>query len=448
MTKATVGFGRRAGRIKPMHAVNNGPIAPTVRGTSNFELYKAAGIPYARNHDASFYSAFGGEHTVDVHRIFKNFNADENDPESYIFAPTDKYLKDITNAGTKVFYRLGASIEHDFKYGTYPPASFEKWAKICEHIISHYNEGWAEGFNYNIEYWEIWNEPDCKNADGSNPCWQGTEEQFIEFYSVAAKYLKKRFPNIKIGGPAFMSPWRSDFQRNFLMAVKNNGIPLDFYSFHRYDNTPDGIYETVYEAKASLKEAGLENVETVLNEWNYVKGWMGEDWKESLNVWKGLKGASFITATMYECQYSPLDMLMFYDARPCSMCSLFEPDRPWVALKGYYPFKMFSELYKIGEAVEIIKNDKSIYAAAAKNNNSAKIMLTFFENSIEEQNKEVILDLKSLGLSGDINYKCCLLDENSDCVTVKQMVLGKAEKLKLNISLYSCCLLSFEKNRI
>ncbi|HCD80812.1 MAG TPA: hypothetical protein DEQ65_00480, partial [Ruminococcaceae bacterium] len=114
---------------------------------------------YARNHDASFYSAFGGEHTVDVHRIFKNFNADENDPESYIFAPTDKYLKDITNAGTKVFYRLGASIEHDFKYGTYPPASFEKWAKICEHIISHYNEGWAEGFNYNIEYWEIWNEP-------------------------------------------------------------------------------------------------------------------------------------------------------------------------------------------------------------------------------------------------------------------------------------------------
>lgn len=245
-----------------------------------------------------------------------------------------------------------------------------------------------------------------------------------------------------------MSPWRSDFQRNFLMTVKNNGIPLDFYSFHRYDNTPDGIYETVYEAKASLKEAGLENVETVLNEWNYVKGWMGEDWKESLNVWKGLKGASFITATMCECQYSPLDMLMFYDARPCSMCSLFETDRPWVALKGYYPFKMFSELYKIGEAVEIIKNDKSIYAAAAKNNNSAKIMLTFFENSIEEQNKEVILDLKSLGLSGDINYKCCLLDGNSDCVTVKQMVLGKAEKLKLNISLYSCCLLSFEKNRI
>lgn len=27
-----------------------------------------------------------------------------------------------------------------------------------------------------------------RNADGSNPCRRGTEEQFIEFYSVAAKH--------------------------------------------------------------------------------------------------------------------------------------------------------------------------------------------------------------------------------------------------------------------
>lgn len=67
-------------------------------------------IPYARNHDASFYSAYGGEHTVDVHRIFKNFDADENDPASYIFEPTDVYTKNTFAAGTKVFYRLGADI--------------------------------------------------------------------------------------------------------------------------------------------------------------------------------------------------------------------------------------------------------------------------------------------------------------------------------------------------
>ena len=85
MTSITIDLSKTLGKIKPMHAVNNGPAGSEVRGTSNIELFRAAGIPYARNHDASFYSGYGGEHTVDVHRIFKNFDADENDPASYVF---------------------------------------------------------------------------------------------------------------------------------------------------------------------------------------------------------------------------------------------------------------------------------------------------------------------------------------------------------------------------
>ena len=259
-----------------MHAVNNGPLAPSVRGTSNFELYKAAGIPYARNHDASFYSGYGGEHTVDVHRIFKNFDADENSPDSYVFEPTDRYVKATFDVGTKVFYRLGASIEHGYKYGTYPPKDFQKWARICEHIIRHYTEGWANGFKYDIAYWEIWNEPDCRNADGSNPCWQGTEEAFIELYSVVATHLKQCFPHLKIGGPAFVNARSTDFKLNFLNAVKENNVPLDFFSFHRYCATPDDIYQAAAAVEEMLKDLGFKNTEMILNEWNYVKGWSGD----------------------------------------------------------------------------------------------------------------------------------------------------------------------------
>ena len=60
-----------------MNAVNNGPAGSPVRKTGNTEAYAALEIPYARNHDASFYSVYGGEHTVDVHRIFKNFDAEK-----------------------------------------------------------------------------------------------------------------------------------------------------------------------------------------------------------------------------------------------------------------------------------------------------------------------------------------------------------------------------------
>lgn len=441
MATITVDFSKNAGPVKPMHAVNNGPLAPSVRGTSNFELYKAAGIPYARNHDASFCSGYGGEHTVDVHRIFKNFDADENDPASYVFGPTDQYIKTTFDAGTKVFYRLGASIEHRYKYGTYPPKDFHKWARICEHIIRHYTEGWADGFKYDIAYWEIWNEPDCRNADGSNPCWQGSEEQFIEFYSVAATYLKKCFPHLKIGGPAMLGPWRNDFRKCFLKTVKANRVPLDFYSFHCYANTPEGIYQAAVEGKKALKEAGLENAETILNEWNYVKGWMGDAWMQSLDAWKGLKGSSFIAGGMCACQYSPLDMLMFYEARPCGMCALFTTDRPWIPLKGYYPFQMFSKLYNLGIATEISCDDSELYAAAAKNDTQAAIMLTYFADEAEEKSKNVSIDLKSLATSDKINVKYYLLDEDNDCKLVKEETISG--NLELSVGLYSTYLITF-----
>lgn len=41
------------------------------------------------------------------------------------------------------------------------------------------------------------NEPECRNADGTNPCWQGTEEQFTELYAGHGKTPEKRFPYIK-----------------------------------------------------------------------------------------------------------------------------------------------------------------------------------------------------------------------------------------------------------
>ena len=159
-----------SGKVKPLNAVNNGPTGSFIRQTGNSQLYYQAQISYARLHDSAFSNAYGGEWSVDVHRIFRNFDADENNPNSYIFEPTDKYLKSINDVGTKIFYRLGAAIEHGYKFGTYPPKDYLKWARICEHIIMHYTEGWANGFYYDIEYWEIWNEPDNKNWDGSNPC--------------------------------------------------------------------------------------------------------------------------------------------------------------------------------------------------------------------------------------------------------------------------------------
>ena len=65
------------------------------------------------------------------------------------------------------------------KYGTIASSNFEKWAKICEYIIAHYNEGWANGFYYGIKYWKVWTEPNGKKPNGDQPNWSGTPEQYM-----------------------------------------------------------------------------------------------------------------------------------------------------------------------------------------------------------------------------------------------------------------------------
>lgn len=388
MENIMIDFAKTSGIIKPMNAVNNGPAGNMRSGANNLEAYKAANFPFARNHDASFYDPYGGEHIVDVHRIFKNFDADESNPENYIFEPTDAYLTSIVNAGTQVFYRLGASIEHYYKYGTRVPKDYAKWARICEHIIMHYNEGWANGFDLGIKYWEIWNEPECTNADGSNPCWQGTEDQFIDFYEVVAKHLKGRFPELIIGGPAFTSPSPTDFKRNFLKAVKERNIPFDFYSFHWYGRKTEDIVWVINKAQSELSLAGLSGTPTILNEWNYVRGWRGNDIEYSYKTMHNEKGASFVASVLCAAQANPLDMLMYYDARPTVWNGLFA-GRAFEPTKSYYDFVMFDRLAKMGEYVSTPCGQNNVYICAAKGNDKVGMMLTYFNDNDDGWHKDL-----------------------------------------------------------
>ena len=178
MQHLTIDLTHSAGKMKPMHAVNNGPVYKFTldQRISNLDAFRDAGIPYARTHDASFYSTYGGEHTVDVHAIFPDFSKDPCDPASYDFTLTDEYLRVIDFAGVKTFYRLGSKIEHwPKKYGTLPPADFQKWAVICEHIMRHYLEGAARYAS------EVSRVPVINAGDGAN---QHPSQTMLDLYSI------------------------------------------------------------------------------------------------------------------------------------------------------------------------------------------------------------------------------------------------------------------------
>ena len=367
----TVDRSKEIWAVKPMHAVNNGPAVKKPGGDQkrgNFEEFKAARIPFARTHD-SINCVAGGAHTCDINAVFPDFDADETDPKNYDFVFTDHYLDNIRRAGTEVFFRLGQTIEHGpKKYGVLPPKDYAKWARICEHVILHYNEGWGWGEDqsyatqniawsnqFNIVYWEIWNEPDLDSAAVGRPknprTWGGTVTNFFNLYETAAKHLKGRFPNLKIGGPALCS--NESWADRFLAYCRDNSVPLDFFSWHAYSRTPDPVAEKAVRIRRLLVKHGFGGVESILNEWNYVKGWT-DDWVYTLRAESGdlnLKGAAFIAATMAACQSAPVDMLMYYDARvSCGMNGMFDSTTLWPQ-KGYYPFYAWSKLVDCGTQV-------------------------------------------------------------------------------------------------
>ena len=397
-----------SGKIKPMHAVNNGPVkGPRMFPLSgNFDAFREAGIPYVRNHDASFCASYGGEHTVDITAVFPNFDADPYDPASYDFICTDHYTETILEAGAEVFYRLGQKIDHRVKkYDSIPPRDYKKWAIICEHIIRHYNCGWADGFHFNIVYWEIWNEP-----GNGRECWDAPLEDFYPLFEITAKHLKACFPELKIGGPAFATGHFDKRTDEFLSYMRDHNVPMDFYSWHTYRSEVDQYEKRMLFARERLDFYGYTQTESILNEWNYIKNWK-EGLLESKKAIISMKGAAFTSALMATGQALPLDMLMYYDARVNATLNGIFNFYTLEKMKGYYPFYLFSKLYKLGGYIKTVSDTNEIYAVAAKNGESLAIMLTYFTNSEELGEKEVTVKLD--GRRSD-EYALYLLDDAHD----------------------------------
>ena len=443
MTDITVNFNSITGKIKPMHAVNNGPYGS--RGNSSGHIFEELGIPYARNHDAAFSSAYGGEHGVDVVNIFPDFDADESDPASYDFVLTDVTIRNAFEAGVTPYYRLGNKIEHAVKkYGTNPPKDFHKWARICEHIIAHYTEGWADGFEYDMPYWEIWNEPECRGGiENDRLCWQGTDEEFFEFYAIAAKHLKSRFPHLRIGGPAFT--WAGEgngILRPFMEYLRGHDVPLDFLSFHGYTNDPHSFVSEEAYARALLKEYGYENAETHLNEWNYNVGWYYEDMIRSYRGIRTVKGAAFTAASMLTMQKTSLDLFMYYDARPGTLYNGIFEAGTFDLYPPYYAFFAFNDLHRLGNECESVCGDRDVYVGAAKKDDKAAIVLAYYKDAEDLAAKDVRL---SVTHSGPMKVTYKVLDEAHRLDTVRvDYVSGDRTELFLRMEPNSVTELSFE----
>jgi len=393
-----VNFNNIIGKVRPMHAVGQPPFLGS--DYSYCHYLKEAHIPYARLHDVG--GVYGGSRYVDIHNIFPNFDADETDPEAYDFLYTDLLLSAILENDCMPIFRLGETIENDQAKGyparyINPPRDYKKWARVCEHIIRHYNEGWADGFHFGIVYWEIWNEPDngFQGDDGPlkdrNMMWTGTPTQYYELYTVTAKHLKQCFGDkIKIGGygssglyaifnepsnygvpEAYKKYYRERYQLflkffdEFLDYIKQNDAPIDFFSWHSYSDVERTFQMQKYVERALIQK-GFD-VEIHLNEWNNAHSVEGRGTAYA---------AAHAVAMLIAMHSTEVDMLCYYDARigASSYGGMFNPInfKPFCL---YYGFKAFGELYALGSEVECDLEGENLYVIAATDGKTCGVLI-------------------------------------------------------------------------
>ncbi len=342
-----VDFSQRQGAFKPLHGLNNGPIA--FGGMlDNSHRYRELGVPWVRLHDPNW----PHPREVDIPQIFPDFAADPDDPASYCFGPTDDYVRSILATGARIIYRLGTSIEHyPRKRYVHPPADFAKWARICLGIVRHYTEGWADGIPGAVEYWEIWNE-----ADIGEKMWTGAYAQYLELYRATAPVLKAHNPALKVGGPVAAMLDTPDLTR-FMAFCREHRLPLDFYSWHLYTPDPGQFVSQAHRIRGLLDDHGFAGTPMLLTEWNFLPApWpilCSQDEylrREHFERLKSAEGAAFCASTLIRMQDAPVDIMNYYDGQAVTwFCGLF--DYYGVPTRTFQAFKAFRELLAHPERV-------------------------------------------------------------------------------------------------
>lgn len=356
--------------FRALHGVNSGPLNDGEM-IDLTKYWQEAKIPLARLHDCEWPTPS----VVDMHAVFPIPTADPAQASSYDFRQTDDYIAAVVKANAQIVYRLGESIEHSQrKYYVHPPADYQCWSDACLGIIRHYNEGWAAGHQYNIRYWEIWNEPDNRPA-----MWSGSDADYYRLYATAAQTIKAKYPDLKVGGPAVGATGKvengvyhpTEFVAGFVKHCRDNKLPLDFFSWHTYTNEPAEYTRKSVAIRKWLDEQGFAKTEMHLNEWNYLPG---DDWSPLAKENQGIKrqawydrmagpeGAAFIAYALLDMQDAPLDQANLFngDSGPFGLFTQHGAPK-----KTYHAVQAFSQLLDTPQRLTTTGGDSNKLAIAA-----------------------------------------------------------------------------------
>ena len=428
---------RVIGTIRHLNDVDNGPLCQ--HGVLDLTpYYKQLDVRTVRLHDVSW----SYDNVLDIGYVFPNWNADPNLPESYDFAQSDLYIESITKLGINIIFRLGYSDEGKVAVRhNSPPASYDKWVNVVEHVVRHYDQGWANGLHADIRDWEIWNEPD--GAD----FWSGTPEQYQSLYGVTARAIKKLDSSLNVGGPAIAG--NLSFLEGFLKYARKERLPVDFVSWHIYTQDPDDVAARAEKVHGLLSQYGYESARSVLDEWNYGPS----SWKP-LFVDSGATrayfettqsevGAAFDAAVLIALQDAPVDVATIYTGTT-AMWGLFTPSGS--PQKPYYALLAFTELLQSPRRIAVSAPSSSLIKVLAGISGDGQTVRILLSNT-SANSQTVKFGVNGIPWSGPTEYLTQTVSDKLNLESTGGPTKRESPSLSEEVSAHSVVLLTLRPSR-
>ena len=449
--KLNIDFGEKLRPIGRQNGTNNGPLMCFTDRTKEF---RDMGVSCVRFHETHSYNT----KCIEVPFIFRDFDADENDEKNYFFAETDAVIRTAVEAGgIEIIYRLGMGTEGtEPKIFTAVPKDFAKWARIAEHIVKHYNEGWANGFHYNIRYWEIWNEANLRGYWPSDDT-----DSYGDFYAVVSRHLKKTCPKILVGCTGWsrlaitcpddysqalfeqQKPRHDAIVNHTLELVKQGKAILDFFSWHTYSPLSVNTERVMQGILEKLGEFGLEKTELVNTEWasfhlkkHFVNGKIvGARW-DFTQPYIFDRAVSLIGSLIVMQHYGNA-MAAYYDADERSkFCGLFDFDG--TPKYQYYSLKSWKPLLEAGTEVFSSGETETLRVCAAAGNGKKVILLS-------NEGEAARLTLALAGVPAGTKYTVRLFDPDRAFAPWKKGSVSPTARLGFTLPAQSAALVEIEE---
>ena len=460
-------FSKETGKIRP--ELHSSGFGPTICSQTQQDLddVRSMGFAYARTHDWALVNP--NQRVCDYFHIFPLMHLDAKDPKNYVFGPTDYLLKRTREeAGFDVFFRLGTSIEHSgnkVHFNALIPEDFDKVAEIFAGTVRHYNRGWADGFRWNVKYWEIWNEPEgiqnmwfpeegIADVTGDDLIAKRAEcrAKFVKFYVTVLKRLKSEFGDeIKVGGPALCS-YNTEWLNDILAACRDAGVAPDFISWHGYANNPRQYANEAELARKLCDGYGFSKCELIINEWHYF-GYGDYDWndmqrcsdpKVKARIWtgprshNGIHSACFTLAALADLQCSKLDQAYYYGCRHTGSWGF--KDEHQNKYKVFYALKLFGDIVKGYPTICASASEGTLTTLAVKDASGRKALLVVDYGGTEHN-----LSIPVRGVANGAKVSCAVLDWTHDLEPHKAEFKDGRLALRKNDSYSAAFLVKFEE---